>query len=199
MLLSAAMLPPKATVMMADPLFDSTAFYAAHQSDRASRDNKSTTTRNSAKSAPMPPRPPVARLSQDQTYNAFIIVEVGKEMKLPKRALVVALVTVLQETNLRNLANTTVPSSLRLKHEGTGDNYDSVGLFQQRPSMGWGTVEQLMDPSQSAARFYTRLVKVSGWEGLSVGGAAQAVQRSAFPAEYAKHTAHAQEIVDALS
>ena len=85
-----------------------------------------------------------------------------------------------------------------VERDGVGSNYDSVGLFQQRVSMGWGTVTQLMDPAQSSARFYARLVKVRGWTTLSIGSAAQAVQRSAFPDEYAKHTTLSQRIVDAL-
>ena len=73
-----------------------------------------------------------------------------------------------------------------------------MGLFQQRPSSGWGTVAQLMDPVQSAARFFAKLVTVSGWPGMSPAKAAQAVQRSAFPNAYAKHTELAQKIVNAL-
>ncbi|MBT8225057.1 MAG: hypothetical protein HKP61_06790 [Dactylosporangium sp.] len=196
--LSAAMLPPKQPVMMADPAFDAAAFYQTHATaDRASRDKARAP--GEAQSAQLPPPPPVARLNQDQTYNAYIIIEVGKQMQLPKRAYVVAIATALQETRLRNLANSKVPASLKLPHEGIGSDHDSVGLFQQRPSMGWGTVAQLMDPSQSAARFYAKLKRVTGWTGLSIAGAAQAVQRSAYPTAYAKHATHAQEIVNALT
>jgi hypothetical protein len=105
----------------------------------------------------------------------------------------------MQESDLRNLANPTVPKSLDVPHEGADRNYDSVGLFQQRPSQGWGSVEQLMDPSESSRLFYSRLVKVAGWENMSVGGAAQAVQRSAFPGAYGKHQTRAQQIVAALA
>ena len=196
------MLPPKQPVMMADPAFDATAFYDTHLATRASRDNGRASwpgEPQQQQQAPPHPPTPVAGLNQAQTINAYIIVEVSKQMQLPKRAAVVAIATSLQETNLRNLANPKVASSLKYPHEGTGSNYDSIGLFQQRPSQGWGTVAQLMDPSQSAARFYAKLVKVAGWESLSVAGAAQAVQRSAFPSAYAKHATHAQEIVDALT
>jgi hypothetical protein len=189
------MLPTKQPVMMADPAFDTAAFYATHGTNRASRDN----TRNPhPQSAPLPPPPPVEKLNQAQTNNAFLMVEVGKQMQLPKRAYIVAIATSLQETNLLNLANSTVPSSMDIPHEGVGSDHDSVGLFQQRPSMGWGTVAQLMDPLQSAARFYARLKTVSGWEGLSISGAAQAVQRSAYPTAYAKHTTRAEQIVNEL-
>jgi hypothetical protein len=65
--------------------------------------------------------------------------------------------------------------------------------------MGWGTVAQLMDPAQAAARFYARLRLADGWASLSIAGAAQVVQRSAFPSAYAKHADLAQTIVDALT
>jgi hypothetical protein len=77
-------------------------------------------------------------------------------------------------------------------------NLDSVGLFQQRPSQGWGTVAQLMDPRYASGAFYDRLVKVSGWQNLSVNDAAQAVQRSGFPDAYQKHESAARQIVTAL-
>lgn len=197
--LSAAMLPDKEPVMMDDPGFDSTAFYQSHStsSDEASRYTTRSTDTGS-ESTSVPPPSPIAGLTSAQTYNAYIIVEVGKEMGLSERAYIVALATAIQETRLRNLANPKVPASLELTNEGTGTNYDSIGLFQQRPSMGWGTVAQLMDPSQSSARFYARLKKVSGWESLTIAGAAQAVQRSAYPNAYADDADQAQEILNAL-
>jgi hypothetical protein len=144
-------------------------------------------------------RRPVAGLNQAAMDNAVAIVEVGKQMHLPKRAYLVAIMTALQETALRNLANSTLPASLNYPHQGVSQNYDSVGLFQQRPSQGWGTVAQLMDPSTAARLFYNRLVKVAGWQTMSAGDAAQAVQRSAFPYAYAQQQARAQQIVDAIS
>jgi hypothetical protein len=130
--------------------------------------------------------------------NAVAIVEAGNRMNLPKRAHVVAMVTALQETRLRNLANSRVPQSLNHPHQGVGSNFDSVGLFQQRPSQGWGSADELMDPATASSRFYARLVKVAGWPTMSVGAAAQAVQRSAFPSAYDKHQPQAQKIVDAI-
>jgi hypothetical protein len=144
-------------------------------------------------------RKPVAGLNQTQMDNAVAIVEAGKRMNVPKRAHVVALVTALQETRLRNLANKKVPASLNLPNQGLGADFDSIGLFQQRPSQGWGTAAELMDPATAAGRFYGRLVKVGGWETMTVGAAAQAVQRSAFPRAYDKHQAQAQKIVDAIA
>jgi hypothetical protein len=163
----------------------------------------SSTPAPAASQQPAPPQParrgPVAGLSQIETDNAVAIVEAGNRMNLPKRASVVAMVTALQESHLRNLANSRVPQSLNVPHQGVESNFDSVGLFQQRPSQGWGTAAELMDPATAASRFYARLVKVSGWPTMSVGAAAQAVQRSAFPSAYDKHQPQAQKIVDALS
>jgi len=192
-------LPAERPAAMADPLFDPVAFYRAHFPDRIgeARAGRGAGTAF-VRGEPWRPKP-VAGLTQAQTDNAYIIVEVGKVMQLPKRAYVVAVATALQESNLRNLANSTVPVSLKYPHEGVETNLDSVGLFQQRSSVGWGTVAQLMDPAQSAARFYSRLMRVSGWPTMSVTQAAQAVQRSAFPNAYAKHGDRAQTIVDALT
>jgi hypothetical protein len=131
--------------------------------------------------------------------NAVAIIEAGKRMNVPKQAHLVAMVTALQETRLRNLANKKVPASLSYPHQGLGTDFDSIGVFQQRPSQGWGSAAELMDPATAAGRFYGRLVKVSGWEKMTVGAAAQAVQRSAFPRAYDKHQAQAQKIVDAIA
>lgn len=149
--------------------------------------------------SPPPAAPNVPGLSREQARNAAQIVQAGRERDLPRRALVVAIATALQESTLRNLANPTVPASLAQRHEGTGTNFDSLGLFQQRPSQGWGSVEQLMNPRFAASAFYARLVQVPGWERLSVAAAAQAVQRSAFATAYAKHEGRAAQIVDQLS
>jgi hypothetical protein len=143
-------------------------------------------------------RRPVAGLSQLEMDNAVAIIEAGRKMNVPKRAHVVAIVTALQESHLRNLANSRVSQSLNVPHQGVESNFDSVGLFQQRPSQGWGTAAELMDPATAASRFYARLLKVPGWPTMSVGAAAQAVQRSAFPSAYDKHQPQAQTIVDAI-
>jgi hypothetical protein len=151
-----------------------------------------------AAASPAKPRP-VAGINQAAMDNAVAIVEAGKQMNLPRRAYVVAIMTALQETGLRNLANSTVPQSLNHPHQGVYRNFDSVGLFQQRPSQGWGTVAELMDPPTAARLFYNRLVKVPGWQTMSLGDAAQAVQRSAFPRAYDKQRVRAEQIVDAAS
>jgi hypothetical protein len=88
----------------------------------------------------------------------------------------VALATAYQESDLVNLP--------------TGDR-DSAGLFQQRPSQGWGTLAQVTDPQYATQRFYDALLAVPDWQSLTVTTAAQAVQRSAYPAAYQQHAAAA--------
>ena len=153
--------------------------------------------------APVPPAQPavkpVAGLDQRQMDNAAIIVKQGRAQGMPDRALVVALATAMQESDLYNIASDAVPASLRLPHEGTSTDHDSVGLFQQRASQGWGTVAELMSPAHSAMLFYNALNRVEGWQRMSVTAAAQAVQRSAFPGAYQKHAARAEQVVAALT
>jgi hypothetical protein len=149
---------------------------------------------------PAPPveTAPVAGLSRVQMDNARVIVEVGRALGLPERAQVIAIATAMQESGLRNLANDTVDESFRYPHQGRGADHDSVGLFQQRSSSGWGSVRDLMRPEYAARRFYRKLVKVPGWHRMALTVAAQAVQGSAFPDAYARHEARAQRVVDAL-
>ncbi|MGB2570007.1 hypothetical protein ACPFP2_16360 [Micromonospora citrea] len=154
------------------------------------------------KPKPRPARPvrprPVAGLTQAQMDNAKVIVDVGVDMGVPKRGLVVAIATAMQESNLHNLASDVLPESFDHPHQGSGSDHDSVGLFQQRPSSGWGTVAQLMRPAYAARAFYTALLEVPGWQDMSVTAAAQAVQISAFPDAYAKHEQRATTVVAAL-
>ncbi|MET9300893.1 hypothetical protein ABZX66_16340 [Micromonospora aurantiaca] len=149
---------------------------------------------------PAPPkRPrPVAGLDQRQMDNAKDIVDVGREMKMPRRALVVAVATAMQESDLYNLASDVLPESFDHPHQGSGSDHDSVGLFQQRPSSGWGTVAQLMRPAYAARAFYAALREVPGWADMSVTAAAQAVQVSAYPDAYARHEKRATTVVAAL-
>ncbi|HEX5742244.1 MAG TPA: hypothetical protein VFY17_11935 [Pilimelia sp.] len=142
---------------------------------------------------------PVAGLSQRQMDHAAVIVAAARDRQLPERAMLVGLMTAMQETNLRNLANPGVPSSLTHRNDGTGTDHDSVGIFQQRPSQGWGSVAELMDPSYASDQFFRKLARTPGWETMSLTRAAQAVQRSAFPDAYAKHEAKARAIVEALT
>ncbi|MEV4178801.1 C40 family peptidase [Nonomuraea sp. NPDC049709] len=123
-------------------------------------------------------------LDSEQQTHAALIVQVATERGLPARAAVIAVATALQESHLHNL---------RYGH------LDSLGLFQQRPSRGWGTPEQILDPRYATSTFYDRLVKVSRWEQLPVTRAAQAVQRSGRPDAYALWETFAQHTVDALT
>ncbi|MGA5894349.1 heavy metal transporter [Streptomyces venetus] len=122
--------------------------------------------------------------SPEQAVNAATITAVGTGRGLPERAVTIALATALQESALRNI-----------KH---GDR-DSLGLFQQRPSQGWGTPEEVLDPAYSAGEFYDHLVKVPGYTRLPLTVAAQRVQRSGFPQAYAKHEPDAALLAAALT
>jgi cell wall-associated NlpC family hydrolase len=108
---------------------------------------------------------------EEQIPNAETIQATGVAMKVPARGQIVALATALQESGLRNL--------------DYGDR-DSLGLFQQRPSQGWGTAAEVRDPVHASTKFYEGLLKVSGWQSMTVAQAAQAVQKSGFPDAYAK-------------
>lgn len=123
-------------------------------------------------------------LDAEQAGNAAIITGIAVKRKLPARAATIAIATALQESKLRNLSY--------------GDR-DSAGLFQQRPSQGWGTKAQVTDPVYAANAFYDVLVKIEGYRSLSVTKAAQKVQRSAFPSAYADHEADARVLASALS
>ncbi|MFR9798490.1 heavy metal transporter [Streptomyces sp. MS06] len=122
--------------------------------------------------------------SPEQAVNAATIAAVGTNRELPERAVTIALATALQESGLRNLDH--------------GDR-DSLGLFQQRPSQGWGTRGQIMDPTYAAGMFYEHLVKVPGYTRLPLTVAAQRVQRSGFPEAYAKHEPDAALLAAALT
>jgi hypothetical protein len=124
------------------------------------------------------------RLDPEQAGHAATIAAIGIRRELPERAITVAFATALQESKFRNLPD--------------GDR-DSVGLFQQRPSQGWGTPQELQDPRYAAAQFYRHLIRVRGWEQLPVEDAAQAVQRSAEGAAYAKWAVDAAALARAFT
>ncbi|WP_018252843.1 hypothetical protein [Salinispora mooreana] len=151
----------------------------------------------STPSESVPPQP-VAGLTQIQMDNAKTIVDVGTEMNIPHRGLVVAIATAMQESTLLNYANASVPESQNYPHEAVGWDHDSVGLFQQRSSTGWGSISDLMTPTYAATAFYEALLQVPGWQEMSVAWAAQSVQVSAFPDAYAQHETRATTIVSAL-
>ncbi|WP_328348618.1 peptidase M23 [Micromonospora sp. NBC_00421] len=148
------------------------------------------------------PRPkrivPVAGLDRAQMDNAIKIVKAGRAMGVPRRALVIAVATAMQESNLYNYASGVLPESQDYPHQAIGWDHDSVGLFQQRPSSGWGEVGQLMDPAFATRAFLTVLLEIPGWEDLPLTVAAQAVQISAYPDLYAQHEWRATEVVAAV-
>jgi hypothetical protein len=142
---------------------------------------------------------PVGGLSPTQMNNAKQIVVAAQEMGLPKRAMVIAIATALQESRLHNLASTRIPESYSYTQEGEGSDHDSVGLFQQRPSAGWGSVAECMNPNYSTKAFLNGLIRVPGWDSMPLTYAAQAVQVSAFPEAYAKHEGLAQLVADTIA
>jgi hypothetical protein len=125
-----------------------------------------------------------AELSAAQRQNAATIIGVARGLGAPPRAWLIALATAMQESTLNNI--------------NYGDR-DSLGLFQQRPSQGWGTPAEVTDPVYSTTIFVRRLLEVPGWESLPVTVAAQTVQRSAFPDAYAKWEGLAAELVQQLA
>ncbi len=123
-------------------------------------------------------------LTPEQADNAALLGATALRRGLPARATTIAIATALQESGLRNLEH--------------GDR-DSLGLFQQRPSQGWGTPEQVMDPVYATGAFYDALEQVDGYQDLPITEAAQAVQRSAFPEAYAQHEVRARAWASGLS
>lgn len=123
-------------------------------------------------------------LDPEQAVNAATITAVGSGRGLPRRAVTIALATAMQESGLRNIRH--------------GDR-DSLGLFQQRPSQGWGTPRQILDPVYSAGIFYDRLVEVPGYSRLPLTVAAQRVQFSGYPQAYAKRETEAVALTEVLT
>lgn len=123
------------------------------------------------------------RVSLEQAEHAATIAAVATRRDLPARATTIALATALQESKLRNL--------------DYGDR-DSLGLFQQRPSQGWGSPAQVTDPVYAAGKFYDALVKLDDYRTMDIGDAAQEVQRSGFPDAYDKHEPRARVLASAL-
>ncbi|GAA4564254.1 hypothetical protein GCM10023176_09920 [Micromonospora coerulea] len=151
------------------------------------------------KPKPKPKRiAPVAGLDEDQMDNAKAIVRAGRDMGVPRRGLVIAVATAMQESNLYNYASGVLPESQNYPHQAIGWDHDSVGLFQQRPSSGWGSVEDLMDPKFATRQFLSALETIPGWQDMALTDAAQAVQVSAFPWAYAQHEWRAERVVDAI-
>ncbi len=135
-----------------------------------------------------PPGSSYGSLSEEQKANARTIIGVGKGAGVPEYGWVIALATAMQESTLVNV--------------DYGDR-DSLGLFQQRPSQGWGTEAQVQQPVLASKAFYgvaahtpnPGLLDISGWQSMTVTQAAQAVQRSGYPDAYAKWETLARDLV----
>lgn len=124
------------------------------------------------------------QLDPDQAANAALITAIAVQRGMPARAATIAIATAIQESKLRNI--------------DYGDR-DSLGLFQQRPSQGWGTEAQVMDPVYATNAFYDALAKVEGYESMEITVAAQEVQRSGFPEAYADHEPVGRAFASALT
>lgn len=136
-------------------------------------------------------------------------VAVGRQLGVPRDGQIISIMMALQESGLRVLANPTVPASLIYPHDGVGSDHDSLGSAQQRPAAGWGSVDRLMNSVFNAQAFFggpsgpnkgspRGLLDIRGWQSMTKGQAAQAVQVSAFPELYARWEPQATAIVDAL-
>ena len=123
-------------------------------------------------------------LDLEQAHYASIVVGMSVKRGLPPRAASIAMATVYQETGIRNL--------------NYGD-LDSVGLFQQRPSQGWGSRKQLLDPYYATDKFYDALVKIDDWETTDITTVAQRIQNSSYPDAYRDHEADARVLASALT
>jgi hypothetical protein len=131
---------------------------------------------------------PVGDWSRAQVANAATIVTVGTRLRIPVRGWVIAVATAMQESRLTNLGDL-----------GADNDHDSLGLFQQRPSQGWGTAQQIMDPVYASTKFYQALKRINGWQVMPLTKAAQAVQKSAYPNAYAKWEDDANTLVRSIS
>jgi hypothetical protein len=122
-------------------------------------------------------------LDEEQQQIVQLIIAIGKERQLAGRAWQVAIQAGMTESGLRNL---------------TYGDRDSLGIFQMRPSMGWGTVAEVTNPPYQVNKFFDVLLKVPDWENRRPGEAAQAVERSAFPDRYHKWEPMAANLVETL-
>ncbi|SCF12965.1 hypothetical protein GA0074695_3676 [Micromonospora viridifaciens] len=123
-------------------------------------------------------------LDDAQIANAKAIVKAAKETGVGERGAVIGVATSLQESKLYNLG-----------HLGAYNDHDSEGLFQQRPSSGWGTSEQITDPDYASKAFFNALKNVGDWQDLPLTTAAQTVQVSAYPYAYAQWEDQAADVV----
>lgn len=123
-------------------------------------------------------------IDPEQARNASIIAGMSIKRGLAPRAASIALATAYQESGIRNLDY---------------GHADSIGLFQQRPSKGWGTIEEIMDPWYSSREFYRAMERIKDWETKDINDVAQAVQRSAYPEAYRQHVPNARTLASSLT
>ncbi|MFI6088120.1 peptidoglycan-binding domain-containing protein [Streptomyces sp. NPDC051218] len=131
----------------------------------------------------------VADLGPEELANARTVIGVGKGAQIPEQGLVIALMTAMQESKFVNYL--------------TPVDHDSLGIFQQRPSAGWGTPEQITDVATSSKSFYgvapfgnnPGLIQIDGWQTMPPGDVCQAVQVSAYPDRYAQWEQFARDLL----
>ena len=132
--------------------------------------------------------PGTGRWDTEQLDIVATIIDVGVTKGVPRWGWIVAVATAMQESGLRNLP-----------YLGENNDHDSIGVFQQRPSQGWGTIKQLSEPTYQAGTFFDKLQTVPGWQTMPLTQAAQAVQVSAFPDAYATWTDDALHLVEQMT
>lgn len=158
---------------------------------------------------PGPDGVPLTLDSQQQSV-AGSYLSVGQSLGVPVKGIQIAIMVALQESGLRMLANPAVPESLSMPHDGLGYDHDSLGSAQQRPSAGWGTVQNLMTASYNGAPFFggprgpnhgspRGLLDIPEWESMGLGQAAQSVQVSAFPELYERWAPSALAIMASVN
>jgi len=150
-------------------------------------------------------------LGHTQLTRAATIITVGSGIEgVGRQGVLVSLMAALTESTLRMLANVAYPTSLSMPNDGIGSDHDSLGLFQMRPTAGWGTVDELMDPDYQVRAFFggsegpnfpspAGLLDIPGWQSADPGSAAQSVERSAFPDRYQDYQPVAEAILAALT
>jgi hypothetical protein len=150
-------------------------------------------------------------LSHTQLQRAAAIIAVGESQHIPARGQLVALMAALAESSLRVLSNSAAyPSSTSIPNDGDGGDHDSVGLFQMRPSTGWGELRNLMDPVWSSRAFYggregpnhgspRGLLDIKDWQSMDAGAATQAVEVSAYPDRYVVNQPIAEKVLATLT
>lgn len=150
-------------------------------------------------------------LRRTQLAHAATIITVGSGIEgVGRQGVLIALMAALTESTLRMLANAAHPESLDMSNDGLGSDHDSLGLFQMRPSSGWGTVAELMDPKYQVRAFFggpegpnypspAGLLDIAGWQTADPGSAAQSVERSAYPDHYQEYQPVAEAIIKTLT